>query len=584
VLGFWRAGTRTPAWWVAAALGSALYALDLIGQLRDGIVQGSSVLYFVAMAVALAAGLWVWAWRPQTRMGPLIFWWPALSLAADLVVPYPSSRLVTTGGLGLYLMGPIVYAQMTLSYPNGRLQGRLAVIYIYVLAYAAQVVQNIYNLLYYDGRSCAPYCVPQQRSWLYVGSPPWSLDWWNRGWSIEIMAILPIGLGLVWWKLYRSPPGARRTFLPLALALTVGTVVSFILSYLTATGNIEAIASATSLFWILHAGSLAGALAVFVGLAITRRARGPVGELVVELGRAGPGGIRDALARAIGDPSLELALWLPDRRVWVDEQGREVVLPDGRDRAVTYVGVDLAALVHDPVFLDQPALLEAVGSAARLALENERLHAELRAQLAEIRESRARIVKAGDEERRRLERDLHDGAQQRLLAIGMALQLLRPSADDETRRLLDETRQEVEAALAELRELARGIHPAVLTNEGLGAAIRTLADRSPVPVEVSAPDERLPAEVETAAYFIVAEALANVAKHAHASKAWVDVHRRNGAVRVEVRDDGVGGAGAAEGSGLRGLADRAGALDGRVEVDSPPGGGTSVTAEIPCGL
>jgi signal transduction histidine kinase len=242
----------------------------------------------------------------------------------------------------------------------------------------------------------------------------------------------------------------------------------------------------------LHAGSLAGALAALVGLAVTRRARGPVGNLIVDLGHAGPGEVRDALARAIGDPSLELALWLPGRKAWVDEAGRDVEFPTGPDRAVTFVGTDLAAIVHDPVFLDQPAMLEAAGSAARFALENERLQAELQVQLAELRESRARIVRAGDEERRRLERDLHDGAQQRLLAVGMALQLLRTSETGEvSAKLLDETEAEVQAALADLRELARGIHPAVLTDHGLDAAVRTLAERAPIPVEIGATDKRL---------------------------------------------------------------------------------------------
>jgi signal transduction histidine kinase len=148
----------------------------------------------------------------------------------------------------------------------------------------------------------------------------------------------------------------------------------------------------------------------------------------------GPGGVRAALARAIGDPTLELALWLPERGTWVDEDGTEVSLPDGRDRAVTYVGDALAALVHHPVFLDQPALLEAVGAAARFALENERLQAELRSQLAELRDSRARIVRAGDAERRRLERDLDDGAQQRLLGVGMAISSsARPGTATRTR-------------------------------------------------------------------------------------------------------------------------------------------------------
>jgi signal transduction histidine kinase len=580
-MNLWRSAHRTVTWWLVTGLGTGLFALDLTGHVQHSVTAGSTTLFFVAMGVALVTGLWVWAWRPQTHMGPLIAWWPVLSLAADLVVPYPTSRLVATVGIGLYLMGPIVYAHMTLAYPNGKLQGRLAWVYIFVLAYAAEVIQNGYNLLFYDARGC-PYCYPAERSYLYVGKAPFSLDWWNRGWAIEVIAILPIGLFLVWRKLVRSGPGARRTFLPLALGLTIGIVVSWIVSYLIVVGNEEAIASATSLFWTLHAGSLAGALAAFVGLLMTRRARGPVGNLVVELGRAGPGGVRQALARAIGDPSLQLALWLPERECWVDESGAEVELPDAGDRAVTLIGDRLAAIVHDPVFLDQPAMLEAAGSAARFALENERLQAELRAQLAELRESRTRIVRAGDEERRRLERDLHDGAQQRLLAVGMALQLLRSRGDDDA--LLDETEHELQAALRELRELARGIHPAILTDQGLGAAVRTLAERTPIPVEVEEHGDRLPSHLETAGYFVVAEALANVVKHAHATKAWVAIERRDGNARIEVRDDGIGGAaGMNGGSGLRGLADRVGALDGRLSIESPQGGGTRVLAEIPCG-
>ena len=359
------------------------------------------------------------------------------------------------------------------------------------------------------------------------------------------------------------------------------TCFAWVILFLIVIDDRAALVSVSSYDWINTAGQFAALVGAFVGLAVTRRARGPVGNLVVELGREGPGQDRPALARAIGDPSLELALWLPERHAWVDEQGREVTLPEGRDRAVTYIGENLAAIVHHPVFLDQPALLEAAGSAARFALENERLQAELRSQLAELRDSRSRIVRAGDAERRRLERDLHDGAQQRLLGIGMALQLLRSAGGGSTDALLDETEAEVKAALAELRELARGIHPAVLTDQGLAAAVRTLAERSPVPVDVEALEGRLPGEVETAVYFIVAEALANVAKHAHASKARVEVKRLNGEVVVEISDDGVGGADL-DGNGLRGLADRAGALDGRLVVESPPGEGTRLHVEIPC--
>ena len=243
-------------------------------------------------------------------------------------------------------------------------------------------------------------------------------------------------------------------------------------------------------------------------------------------------------------------------------------------------------MIHDPVLVDQRPLLEAAGSAARLALENEQLQAELRLQLAELRESRARIVRAGDDERRRLERDLHDGAQQRLLGIGMALRLLRTRVDgnEEAAALVDEAEAEAQSALCELRELARGIHPAILTDQGLDAAVRTLAERAPIPVEVSAPSGRLPPHVETAVYFVVAEALANVAKHAHAGRGKVTIVSSPGCVTVEVEDDGVGGARLDGGSGLRGLVDRVGALDGRLLVDDRPGAGTRLRAEIPCEL
>ena len=459
--------------------------------------------------------------------------------------------------------------------------GRVAWVYIYLGGYLAQVIQNVYNLLFWDARGI-PGVSPQEPSWFHISlTPPIALDQWNKAWAYEIIAVLPLGLYALWHRFLRSPVGARRTMGPLVITATLLTITSWIQLIAIVRGKQ---APLSNLSYVEDVGLVAFVLTSFLGLALTRRARGAVGDLIVELERSGPGGVRGALARAIGDPTLELALWLPDRGIWVDEQGREVELPTGRDRAVTFVGDHLAAIVHDPVFYDQPAMLEAAGSAARFALENERLQAELRTQLAELRESRARIVRAADDERRRVERDLHDGAQQRLLGIGMALQLLRSSKgdDERTRELLDETEIEVQAALHELRELARGIHPAVLADNGVAAAVRTLAERSPVPVDVDAVDERLPAEIETAVYFVVAEALANVAKHAHATKASVQVGHENGSVRVEVHDDGVGGAALDGGGGLRGLADRAGALNGRLRVESRPGSGTSVVVEIPC--
>jgi signal transduction histidine kinase len=319
---------------------------------------------------------------------------------------------------------------------------------------------------------------------------------------------------------------------------------------------------------------------------------GAVSELVARLNETPQRGeLHEALARALGDPSLELAYWLPRDERFVDAAGRPVELPKpDSGRAVTRVereGRYVAALVHDPMLDEQHGHVEAVASAASLALENERLDAELRAKVAELRASRERMLRVGLEERRRLERDLHDGAQQRLVSTALNLRLARErlrDKPDSAEDLLSSAGDELDAALEELRELARGIHPAVLSDRGLAAALETLAHRAPVPVEVdSVPRERLPEAVELAAYFVVAEALTNVAKYAHASHARVSIQQENGRVVVAVEDDGVGGADPAEGTGLRGLADRLGILEGRLEVDSEAGRGTTVTARIPCG-
>jgi signal transduction histidine kinase len=564
------------------ALGGSVALGYAFGWLDQPTVDPKSAYFVLTMVVGMGVGLWAWAWRPKTRMGPLMFWWPLLWLAGDLPAAYPTSTLAATIGVALFVMGPIAFGQMALSYPLGSLlPGRLAWVYIFILGYAAQVVQNVYNLAYLE--SC-PFCPPPNiPTALQVdGTPPISLSTWNDAWLVFVMAILPIGLYLLYRAYATASPATRRSLGPVLLTATFLTCTSWVTSYAALTDRFSLF---TPISWLQTTGALAGALTALIGLAVTRRARGSVGDLVVELDRAGPGGVRGALARTIGDPTLELALWLPEQGTWADEQGHEVQLPPGPGRAVTYVGAELAAMIHDPVLLDQPALLEAAGSAARFALENERLQLDLRAQLVELRESRARIVQAGDEERRRLERDLHDGAQQRLLGIGMALQLLGPriGESEEANELLAETQAELQSAVRELRELARGIHPAVLTDQGLDAAVRTLAERARLPVDVEVSIESMPPHIETAAYFVVAEALANVGKHAGASRARVAITQVSDTVVVEIRDDGRGGAGeSTSGSGLRGLADRVGALGGRLKVESAEGTGTTVRAEIPC--
>jgi signal transduction histidine kinase len=264
------------------------------------------------------------------------------------------------------------------------------------------------------------------------------------------------------------------------------------------------------------------------------------------------------------------------------------VPPVAADRSVATVesdGTELVALVYDASLDDDPELVEAVRAAAGMALENERLHAEAHSRLAEVQASRERIVAASDAERRRLERNLHDGAQQRLVALSLQLRLLegRVGDDPSARALVSTASSELAESLAELRELARGIHPAVL-NHGLAAALDSLAARSPVPTTVTyEANGPLPEPVELAAYFVASEALANVAKYAQATAASVRVSHTPTDAVIEIADDGVGGADESRGSGLRGLADRVEALDGRLTVVSPAGAGTTVVAELPCG-
>jgi signal transduction histidine kinase len=298
--------------------------------------------------------------------------------------------------------------------------------------------------------------------------------------------------------------------------------------------------------------------------------------------------VRELLAESLGDRSVAIAYWLPDREMFVDERGRHVDLPDpASGRAWTAVerdGRPVAAIVHDAALDTSSELVQAAASASSLAIDNERLKADLRARLEELRQSRLRIVEATDATRRRIERDLHDGAQQQLVALALELRLLRAKvgADEDVAPLVDGLSDRLSSALAELRELARGIHPSILTDRGLGPAIASLAERAPVIVHSDvAVDERLPAPVEAAAYFLVAEALTNVAKYAQASEVTIGVRRENGAVLVDVADDGVGGADIAGGSGLRGLHDRVAAVDGELTIESPPGAGTRLRAWIP---
>jgi signal transduction histidine kinase len=301
-----------------------------------------------------------------------------------------------------------------------------------------------------------------------------------------------------------------------------------------------------------------------------------------------PGGpVREMLAESLGDRTVSVAYWLPDRERFVDELGRPVELPGpGSGRAWTAVERDgrrVAAIIHDAALDTSRELVQAAAAASSLAIDNERLRADLQARVEELRISRVRIIEAGDAARRRIERDLHDGAQQQLVALALDLRLLKAHIrETDAVPLVDDLAERLAAALAQLRELARGIHPAILTDRGLAPAIGALAERGAIPIETQVDiAERLPPPVEAAAYFLVAEALTNVARYAHATVAEVCVRREGDDVVVLVSDDGVGGADPESGSGLRGLQDRLAAVGGTLEIDSPPGGGTRVRALIP---
>jgi signal transduction histidine kinase len=331
---------------------------------------------------------------------------------------------------------------------------------------------------------------------------------------------------------------------------------------------------------------LAGSL--LAGLLVAPWQRAAVTDLVVELGQARPGTLRGALARALGDPSLEIGYWLSDRAVFVDAEGRPLASPElGSGRSMTVLereGQPVAALVHDSAVLEDPGLLEAVASAAQLAAVNARLRADVQARVEELAASRRRILQARDEGRRRLERRLRDGAEARLGALAVTLRRSqRTATSQQTSDQIVGAQDQLVRTLEELRRLAQGLHPRELSEHGLGGALAALAEDFLLPVELKVTRTQLPERVAAAAYFICAEALTNTAKHAAAAHVAVAVTAGEDRLRVEIADDGVGGADPARGSGLRGLADRVEAFGGTLQVESAPGHGTRLVAEIPLG-
>ena len=409
------------------------------------------------------------------------------------------------------------------------------------------------------------------------------------------LTLIPIAIGVavMRYRLYEIDRLISRTLVYVVLTTGLAAVFAAVsLSLGVAIGSGSTLATAASTLAVaLVFGPLRSRAQVLVDRRFDRaRYEGlrRIGRFLEDLraGRAAPEAIGQVVAEATGDPSLELFFWLPAEELHVDASGRAVnQLPD-IDRARTPVNrgqLHLATVVHDPGLAERPDLLDSVIEAAGLAIEIGRLRVEVRRRLAEVEESRARIVTAGYQERRRLERDIHDGAQQRLVSIGLALRHVQarlPEGSPEAAEL-DTTVTVVSEAIEELRELARGVRPAGL-DDGLAPALRQLASRASLPTRVDATDDRFDDGLETAAYYVASEALANTAKHARATRVDLTAARRDGWLVVSVSDDGVGGARPSEGSGLAGMTDRVAALGGRLDVESPPGAGTTVTAELPC--
>jgi signal transduction histidine kinase len=535
----------------------------------------------------LIAGLVAWRRRPENLLGPLM-----VAVCFSLLARqfrYSHDALVFTVCFLLGELGYALYTHVALAYPRGRVTDRVERMFLKV-AYAVAIGFPLAILFLYDSSHRLRYFDPARReSLLLVEGNPDLVDALQKVFAVVAYGVLAaVFLVLIARKLGRATPRARRILAPLLLAAVVAAlwaVLNSILTFATLPPDIT-----YDLFWWQLIGLTALPIALLAGLLRARLARVNVGELVVHLEQTSPGELRDELATALDDPTVEVAFWLPDQGGYVDANGNPFPAPiDGPERAVTRIehdGQPLAVLVHDPTLRDEPKLVEAVAAAARLALVNARLHAEVRAQLEMVQESRARIVTAADEERRRIERDLHDGAQQRLVALALELRSaqrrLGEGGDPEMDRLLESTADELQVALQELRDLAQGIHPGILTQGGLAPALESLAGRVSIPVSVAVAQERLPPEIEATAYFVACEALTNVVKHSQATQASIRAQRTDGWLVVEVEDNGVGGASTQDGTGLRGLADRVEAHGGHFRIESAPGSGTRILGEIPC--
>jgi signal transduction histidine kinase len=551
---------------------------------QAGAANVSDFVYRVTGGSFIVSGLIAWQRRPENRVGALMVA-VGFALFADPLLSQPDSSLAKTLGLLFTDFWSVIFAVLLLCFPHGRrIKGKVDRLLVLAFAVPAVIMQLAW-LLFLEERGHLLLSRGFSNAFLVWPNAQIADAIESGQRSLFLPATISLFLVLAWRWLKASPP-LRRVLVPvLAGGASMLSFAVLLTTDLISGSRVQLVLLVTYLVLATVP------IAFLAGFLRSRLARSAVGDLLLELPEnPSPSELRDALSRSLRDPSLTLAYWLPEFESWADLDGRPVELP-GRSggRATTLIdrdGARLAALVHDPALEEEPELLASVGAAAGIALENGRLHAEQRAHLEELRGSRARVIEAGQKERQRLERDLHDGAQQRLIALSLELGRLERhlAGDANVQARLDEARCEIALSLEELRAVSRGLHPAVLSGHGLEVALESIAAHAPVPVRLTVGlESRLPELIEVAAYYVVSEGLANIGKHAQATSVSIDVAREDGGVVIEVVDDGVGGADTELGSGLRGLADRVEAHGGRLRVWSPSGGGTRLRAEMPCG-
>ena len=532
----------------------------------------AGVMHILSGVSFAACGLVAWRRRADSAVGPLLtvagFGVLVSPILFQVDSPVAFTAALLVGELWIALFATLILSFVT----GGRLTTRLDVALVELFVVGLFGLQFAAMLFLPDDRNLL-------LAWPDAGVTSSLVDLQR---VVLIVASLAVAV-VIAARWHAASPPRRRALLPSLGGSLCGVLYAVNLATLIADSP------HALLMTMLNAALLTVPAALLWGLLRSRLARGGLPDLFRELGTLRGVRLEAGLATALGDPDLVLAYRVPEQPAFIDGDGRPVEPPEaGGDRTAAPIerdGRELGMLIYDASLDDDPELVGAVAATAAVALDDARLQAESEDRLAELRASRERIVAAGDAERRRLERNLHDGAQQRLVSLALHLRLIqsRVRTDPEmAEQMLASAAEELSHSLQELRELARGIHPAVL-NHGLKAALGSLTSRASVPTTLSfQTTERLPEPVELAAYFVACEALANVAKYSKATNASVRVARRNGIAIVEIADDGVGGADETAGSGLQGLADRVAALDGTLRVLSPPGKGTVVTAELPC--